>query len=189
VRHQYISDSRLFLFLAIIIHIRGYGCSRLLQLHIAALPCFYFARQASDLFCECFIWQARQYVWAVPTAPQNVKFAIFFAPWGPLWGHQYKLFIIKYLVTGRGCVGIFRHSADSQICSSVMFEIDTSPIPTLFGYTTLGEFSTERDLAFNILHHVHAVLPALLLFGTSMWIVHRKSSLGGLVDSFITPLC
>jgi hypothetical protein len=59
-----------------------------------------------------------------------------------------------------------------------MFEINRDPIPTLFGYTTLGEFSRARELTLDVFRCVHAVLPSLLLLGISMWIVHRRSSRG-----------
>jgi hypothetical protein len=55
----------------------------------------------------------------------------------------------------------------------------TYRIPTLFGYTTLGEASRARELTFEILYHVHAALPVLMLLGTSAFIaVHRQSSKG-----------
>ena len=60
-----------------------------------------------------------------------------------------------------------------------MFVMDTSRIPTLFGYTTLGEFSRARELTLEILHHAHGVMPALALLGTSAFIaVYRQSSKG-----------
>lgn len=59
------------------------------------------------------------------------------------------------------------------------FEMDTSRIPTLFGYTTLGEFSRARELTSEILHHVHAELPALMLLGTSAFIAVRRQSSKG----------
>ena len=59
-----------------------------------------------------------------------------------------------------------------------MFVIPTIRIPTLFGYTTLGEFSRARELTAEILLHVHDVLPAPLLLGTSAFIVYRQSSKG-----------
>ena len=72
-----------------------------------------------------------------------------------------------------------------------MFVMDMSRIPTLFGYTTLGEVSRARELTFEILHHVHAELPVLMLLGTSAFIaVYRQSSKGEYsVGSAITAVC
>jgi hypothetical protein len=59
-----------------------------------------------------------------------------------------------------------------------MFEINRTPIPTLFGYAIPGEFSAEKEFTSDLLRHVHAALPVLLLLGTCAWIVHRKNSRG-----------
>jgi len=65
-----------------------------------------------------------------------------------------------------------------------MFEMDTSRIPTLFGYTTLGEFSRTRELTSEVLHHVHAQLPAVVLLGTSAFIVvHRQRAKGFSIET------
>jgi len=70
-----------------------------------------------------------------------------------------------------------------------MFEINRDPIPTLFGYTTLGEFSRAMELTLDVLHCIHAVLSPLLLLGIAMWIVwHRRSSSGFSVDAQVLLL-
>jgi hypothetical protein len=58
--------------------------------------------------------------------------------------------------------------------------VNTTSIPTLFGYTTPGEFSRARELTQYTLLYVHAILPVLLSSGTSVWIIYHKSSRGEL---------
>ncbi|KIM91390.1 hypothetical protein PILCRDRAFT_589 [Piloderma croceum F 1598] len=61
--------------------------------------------------------------------------------------------------------------------------VNTTPIPTLFGYTTPGEFSRARELTLHTLLCVHAMLPVLLSSGTSVWIIYRKSPRGFSVET------
>ncbi|KAK2466188.1 hypothetical protein APHAL10511_001830 [Amanita phalloides] len=70
-----------------------------------------------------------------------------------------------------------------------MFEMDMRRIPTLFGYTTLGEFSPARERASEILHHVEGELPVVMLLGTSVFIaVHRRSSKGFSIETQVLLL-
>jgi len=53
----------------------------------------------------------------------------------------------------------------------------------------MGEFSRARGLTAEILHHVHAELPALVLLGTSAFIaVHRQSSKGFSIETQVLLL-